>query len=105
MLLKVFVILGYFILLPGSLWEPSIDGKSLDDSSLLVSFNPGMESAQYRIHVTSFPDEEKQCKETTHDIYEVTIFPLTFLLTQTKTETPFPHSLNNQHEPQSRESS
>ncbi|XP_073176171.1 interleukin-17 receptor A isoform X2 [Lepidochelys kempii] len=54
----------------GSLWEPSIDGKSLDDSSLLVSFNPGMESAQYRIHVTSFPDEEKQCKETTHDIYE-----------------------------------
>ncbi|TFK00687.1 protein bassoon [Platysternon megacephalum] len=53
----------------GSLWEPSIDGKSLDDSSLLVSFNPGMESAQYRIHVTSFPDEEKQCKETTH-IYE-----------------------------------
>ncbi|XP_065279483.1 interleukin-17 receptor A [Emys orbicularis] len=54
----------------GSLWEPSIHGKSLDDNSLLVSFNPGMESARYRIHVTSFPDDEKQCKETTHDIYE-----------------------------------
>ncbi|XP_065438886.1 interleukin-17 receptor A isoform X3 [Chrysemys picta bellii] len=54
----------------GSLWEPSIHGKSLDDNSLLVSFNPGMESAQYRIHVTSFTDDEKQCRETTHDIYE-----------------------------------
>uniref|UniRef100_A0A8C4WNY3 Interleukin 17 receptor A n=1 Tax=Gopherus evgoodei TaxID=1825980 RepID=A0A8C4WNY3_9SAUR len=56
------------------LWEPSIDGRSLDDSSLLVSFNPGMESARYRIHVTSFPDEEKQCRETTHDIYEIQPF-------------------------------
>ncbi|XP_074861870.1 interleukin-17 receptor A isoform X2 [Carettochelys insculpta] len=54
----------------GSLWEPSINGKSLDDSSVLVSFNPGVESARYRIHVTSFPDDEKQCKETTHDISE-----------------------------------
>ncbi|XP_065438877.1 interleukin-17 receptor A isoform X2 [Chrysemys picta bellii] len=56
--------------MPCSLWEPSIHGKSLDDNSLLVSFNPGMESAQYRIHVTSFTDDEKQCRETTHDIYE-----------------------------------
>ncbi|XP_067392371.1 interleukin-17 receptor A isoform X2 [Emydura macquarii macquarii] len=55
---------------PCSLWEPSIDGKSLAVNSLLVSFSPGVESAQYRIHVTSFSDEEKQCMGTTHDISE-----------------------------------
>ncbi|XP_006135524.3 interleukin-17 receptor A [Pelodiscus sinensis] len=54
----------------GNLWEPSIDGKSLDESSVELSFSPGMESARYRIHVTSFSDDEKPCKQTTQDISE-----------------------------------
>ncbi|NXL67603.1 I17RA protein, partial [Chordeiles acutipennis] len=53
----------------GSLWEPRIQGKSLDDTTLLVSFNPWMESAQYKIHVTSFLNEKK-CKMITHDFTE-----------------------------------
>uniref|UniRef100_A0A8B9GKT9 Interleukin 17 receptor A n=1 Tax=Amazona collaria TaxID=241587 RepID=A0A8B9GKT9_9PSIT len=53
----------------GSLWEPRIQGKSLDDTTLLVSFNPWMESARYQIHVASFLDEKK-CKMITRDFTE-----------------------------------
>ncbi|NXC66566.1 I17RA protein, partial [Anhinga anhinga] len=53
----------------GSLWEPRIQGKSLDDTTLLVSFNPWMESTQYQIHVASFLNEKK-CKTITHDFIE-----------------------------------
>ncbi|NWU88631.1 I17RA protein, partial [Upupa epops] len=53
----------------GSLWEPRIQGKSLDDATLLVSFNPWMELARYQIHVTSFLNEKK-CKTITHDFTE-----------------------------------
>ncbi|NXQ91179.1 I17RA protein, partial [Nyctibius grandis] len=53
----------------GSLWEPRIQGKSLDDTTLLVSFNPWMESAQYKIHVASFLNEKK-CKMITRDFTE-----------------------------------
>ncbi|XP_075283904.1 interleukin-17 receptor A isoform X5 [Opisthocomus hoazin] len=53
----------------GSLWEPRIQGKSLDDTTLLVSFNPWMESARYQIHVASFLNEKK-CKMITHDFTE-----------------------------------
>ncbi|NWW46138.1 I17RA protein, partial [Pedionomus torquatus] len=53
----------------GSLWEPRIQGKTLDDTTLLVSFNPWTEAAQYRIHVASFL-HEKKCKMITHDFTE-----------------------------------
>ncbi|KAK4832760.1 hypothetical protein QYF61_025607 [Mycteria americana] len=53
----------------GSLWEPRIQGKSLDDTTLLVSFNPWMESARYQIHVTSFLNKTK-CKMITRDFTE-----------------------------------
>ncbi|GAB0177067.1 interleukin-17 receptor A [Grus japonensis] len=53
----------------GSLWEPRIQGKSLDDTTLLVSFNPWMESARYQIHVASFL-HEKKCKMITRDFTE-----------------------------------
>ncbi|XP_009993512.1 PREDICTED: interleukin-17 receptor A [Chaetura pelagica] len=53
----------------GSLWEPRIQGKSLDDTTLLVSFNPWMESARYQIHVASFLNETK-CKRITRDLTE-----------------------------------
>ncbi|NXT76518.1 I17RA protein, partial [Zapornia atra] len=53
----------------GSLWEPRIQGKSLDDTTLLVSFNPWMESARYQIHVASFLNDKK-CKMITHDFTE-----------------------------------
>ncbi|XP_055664209.1 interleukin-17 receptor A isoform X1 [Falco peregrinus] len=53
----------------GSLWEPRIQGKSLDDTTLLVSFNPWMESARYQIHVASFLNEKK-CKMITRDFIE-----------------------------------
>ncbi|XP_074440760.1 interleukin-17 receptor A isoform X2 [Larus michahellis] len=53
----------------GSLWEPRIQGKSLDDTTLLVSFNPWMEAARYQIHVASFLNEKK-CKMITHDFTE-----------------------------------
>ncbi|KFP36516.1 Interleukin-17 receptor A, partial [Chlamydotis macqueenii] len=53
----------------GSLWEPRIRGKTLDDTTLLVSFNPWMESARYQIHVASFLNEKK-CKMITHDFTE-----------------------------------
>jgi len=65
--------LGISALLPGSLWEPRIQGKSLDDTTLLVSFNPWMESARYQIHVASFLNEKK-CKMITHDFTEVISF-------------------------------
>ncbi|XP_035406788.1 interleukin-17 receptor A isoform X1 [Cygnus atratus] len=51
----------------GSLWEPRIQAKSLDDMTLLVSFNPWMESTRYQIHVTSFLNEKK-CKMITHEV-------------------------------------
>ncbi|KFV08558.1 Interleukin-17 receptor A, partial [Tauraco erythrolophus] len=53
----------------GSLWEPRIQGRSLDDTTLLVSFNPWMESMRYQIHVASFLNEKK-CKMVTHDFTE-----------------------------------
>ncbi|XP_072729925.1 interleukin-17 receptor A isoform X3 [Ciconia boyciana] len=53
----------------GSLWEPRIQGKSLDDTTLLVSFNPWMEPARYQIHVASFLNEKK-CKMITRDFTE-----------------------------------
>ncbi|KFQ54676.1 Interleukin-17 receptor A, partial [Pelecanus crispus] len=53
----------------GSLWEPRIQGKILDDTTLLVSFNPWMESTRYQIHVASFLNEKK-CKMITHDFTE-----------------------------------
>ncbi|NWV39808.1 I17RA protein, partial [Grantiella picta] len=53
----------------GSLWEPRIHGESLDDTTLLVSFNPWMEPTQYRIHVASYLDEKK-CKMITRDFTE-----------------------------------
>ncbi|NXD45283.1 I17RA protein, partial [Copsychus sechellarum] len=54
----------------GSLWEPRIQGKSLDDTTLLVSFNPWMEPARYQIHVASYLNE-RRCKMTTWDFTEV----------------------------------
>ncbi|XP_061865877.1 interleukin-17 receptor A isoform X2 [Colius striatus] len=48
----------------GSLWEPKIQGRILDDTTLLVSFNPWTESARYQIHVASFMNEKK-CKVIT----------------------------------------
>ncbi|NXU20404.1 I17RA protein, partial [Pardalotus punctatus] len=53
----------------GSLWEPRIQGESLDDTTLLVRFNPWMEPARYQIHVTSYL-HEKKCKMITHDFTE-----------------------------------
>ncbi|XP_040418659.1 interleukin-17 receptor A isoform X3 [Cygnus olor] len=53
----------------GSLWEPRIQAKSLDDMTLLVSFNPWMESTRYQIHVTSFLNEKK-CKMITREVTE-----------------------------------
>ncbi|NXF06361.1 I17RA protein, partial [Smithornis capensis] len=53
----------------GSLWEPRIQGKSLDDTTVLVSFNPWMEPAQYQIHVASYLNEKK-CKMITRDFTE-----------------------------------
>ncbi|NXF33568.1 I17RA protein, partial [Nyctibius bracteatus] len=64
----------------GSLWEPRIQGKSLDDTTLLVSFNPWMESARYKIHVASFLNEKK-CKIITRDFTEVITF-LNYILWQ-----------------------
>lgn len=66
--------MGISALLPGSLWEPRIQGKSLNDTALLVSFNPWMEPAQYQIHVISYLNE-KQCKTITQDFKEVIPFP------------------------------
>ncbi|XP_044272926.1 interleukin-17 receptor A isoform X2 [Varanus komodoensis] len=54
----------------GSLWEPRIEGKRLDDGSLLVSFNPALESASYIIHVTSYQEGGKECEKTIHKISE-----------------------------------
>ncbi|XP_039239162.1 interleukin-17 receptor A isoform X2 [Pipra filicauda] len=53
----------------GSSWEPRIQGKSLDDTTLLVSFTPWMEPARYHIHVASYL-HEKKCKMITHDFTE-----------------------------------
>ncbi|XP_064011787.1 interleukin-17 receptor A [Pogoniulus pusillus] len=50
----------------GSLWEPRIQGESLDDTTLLVSFNPWMEPTRYKIHVASFLNETR-CKVVTRD--------------------------------------
>ncbi|KAH0617079.1 hypothetical protein JD844_028713 [Phrynosoma platyrhinos] len=54
----------------GSLWEPNIDGISLADDTLLVSFNPALEAANYYIHVISFQDEQ-ECKKATKQISEL----------------------------------
>ncbi|NXN88985.1 I17RA protein, partial [Bombycilla garrulus] len=53
----------------GSLWEPRIQGESLDDTTLLVSFSPWMEPAQYQIHVASYLNE-RRCKMITQDLTE-----------------------------------
>ncbi|XP_058709054.1 interleukin-17 receptor A isoform X1 [Poecile atricapillus] len=53
----------------GSLWEPRIWAESLDDSAVLVSFNPWMEPARYQIHVSSYLNE-KRCKMITRDFTE-----------------------------------
>ncbi|NXS08340.1 I17RA protein, partial [Neodrepanis coruscans] len=53
----------------GSLWEPRIQSKILDDTTLLVSFNPWMEPARYLIHVASYLNKKK-CKMITHDFTE-----------------------------------
>ncbi|XP_054844802.1 interleukin-17 receptor A [Eublepharis macularius] len=53
----------------GSLWEPNIEGTSLGDDSVMVSFSPTHNSTSYRIHVTSFQDE-KECKTSTKEILE-----------------------------------
>uniref|UniRef100_G1KY25 Interleukin 17 receptor A n=1 Tax=Anolis carolinensis TaxID=28377 RepID=G1KY25_ANOCA len=53
----------------GSLWEPNIFVESQDVDSLLVIFNPAVESTSYIIHVTSFQDE-KECKKATKQISE-----------------------------------
>ncbi|RLW01737.1 hypothetical protein DV515_00007704 [Chloebia gouldiae] len=53
----------------GSLWEPRIQGKSLDDTTLLVSFHPWMEPARYQIHVASYLNE-KRCKMISQDFTE-----------------------------------
>ncbi|XP_054023983.1 interleukin-17 receptor A [Dryobates pubescens] len=53
----------------GSLWEPRIQGESLGDSTLLVSFNPWMEPTRYKIHVASFLNQTR-CKMISHDFTE-----------------------------------
>nr|XP_056701837.1 interleukin-17 receptor A [Euleptes europaea] len=53
----------------GSLWEPNIEGASLGDNSVMVSFNPALDPASYRIRVASFQDE-KECKTGTKEIVE-----------------------------------
>ncbi|KFP81591.1 Interleukin-17 receptor A, partial [Acanthisitta chloris] len=53
----------------GSLWEPRIQGQSLDDTTLLVHFKPWTEPARYQIHVASYLNEKK-CKMITHDLTE-----------------------------------
>lgn len=58
----------------GSLWEPKIQARSLDDITLLVSFNPWREPTRYQIHVTSFLNERK-CKMITRDVTEGELQP------------------------------
>ncbi|NWR44082.1 I17RA protein, partial [Regulus satrapa] len=58
----------------GSLWEPRIQGESVDDTAVLVSFSPWMEPARYRIHVTSYLNE-KRCQRITQDLTEVIACP------------------------------
>ncbi|XP_058046242.1 interleukin-17 receptor A [Ahaetulla prasina] len=54
----------------GSLWEPRINGTSLDDHSVLVSFDPAEIPATYFIHVISVREDEKECKKATENISE-----------------------------------
>ncbi|XP_026534472.1 interleukin-17 receptor A isoform X2 [Notechis scutatus] len=54
----------------GSLWEPRINGTSLDDHSVLVSFDPAEIPATYIIHVISVREDEKECKKATESISE-----------------------------------
>ncbi|XP_053110988.1 interleukin-17 receptor A isoform X2 [Hemicordylus capensis] len=54
----------------GSLWEPSIHGTRLDDESLLLSFNPAMDLANYSVHVTSFQENGETCKKARKEIFE-----------------------------------
>ncbi|NWR07456.1 I17RA protein, partial [Paradoxornis webbianus] len=53
----------------GSTWDPRIQGERLNDTTLLVSFNPWEEPAQYQIHVSSYLNEKK-CKTITQDFQE-----------------------------------
>ena len=59
------------ILSSGSLWEPRINGISLPDDSVLVSFNPAVEAISYFIQVISFQEDGNECKRTTKQISEV----------------------------------
>ncbi|ETE70158.1 Interleukin-17 receptor A, partial [Ophiophagus hannah] len=54
----------------GSLWEPRINGTSLDDHSVLVSFDPAEIPATYIIHVISVREDAKECKKTMESISE-----------------------------------
>ncbi|XP_020644738.3 interleukin-17 receptor A isoform X1 [Pogona vitticeps] len=54
----------------GSLWEPRINGISLPDDSVLVSFNPAVEAISYFIQVISFQEDGNECKRTTKQISE-----------------------------------
>ncbi|KAG8138367.1 hypothetical protein E2320_004263 [Naja naja] len=54
----------------GSLWEPRINGTSLDDRSVLVSFDPAEIPATYIIHVISVQEDAKECKKATESISE-----------------------------------
>ncbi|XP_029140159.1 interleukin-17 receptor A [Protobothrops mucrosquamatus] len=54
----------------GSLWEPRINGTSLDDHSVLLSFDPAEMAATYFIHVISVREDEKECKKVTESISE-----------------------------------
>ncbi|XP_060101764.1 interleukin-17 receptor A [Heteronotia binoei] len=58
----------------GSLWEPDIEGTSLGDDSVVVSFNPALDPARYCIRVISFQDE-KECKTSTKEISEEELQP------------------------------
>ncbi|XP_032077075.1 interleukin-17 receptor A [Thamnophis elegans] len=52
----------------GSLWEPRINGTSLDDHSVLVSFDPAEIPAIYIIHVISVQEDGKECKKAKESI-------------------------------------
>ncbi|XP_063164310.1 interleukin-17 receptor A [Candoia aspera] len=54
----------------GSLWEPRINGTTLGDHSVLVTFDPAVMPASYFIHVISLQEDEKECKKATERITE-----------------------------------
>lgn len=71
MLFDVFGVILTIFLHVGSLWEPYTTGMSLNNNSILVSFNPSLESDTYRLHVDSFREDKKKCKEVTREISTV----------------------------------